>query len=58
VPGVTILDVPQHEQEWRLGEWRRARHGDLLALHGLLLCAAGQTPTEIATVLFCSRSRV
>jgi putative transposase len=58
VPGVTILDVPQHEQEWMLGELRRARHGYLLALHVLLLCAAGQTPTEIAIVLFCSRSSV
>src|SRR5215471_11338376 len=37
---------------------RRARYGYLLALHVLLLCAAGRTPTEIATVLFCSRSSV
>ena len=39
-------------------ELRRARYGYLLALHVLLLCAAGRTPTEIATVLFCSRSSV
>jgi putative transposase len=58
VPGVTILDVPQQEQEWMLGELRRARYGYLLALHVLLLCAAGRTPTEIATFLFCSRSSV
>jgi len=58
VPGVTILDVPQHEQEWMLGELRRARYGYLLSLHVLLLCAAGRTPTEIATFLFCSRSSV
>lgn len=58
MPGVTILDVPQHEQEWMLGELRRARYGYLLALHVLLLCAAGRTPTEIATFLFCSRSSV
>jgi putative transposase len=58
VPGVTILDVPQPEQEWMLAELRRARHGYLLALHVLLLCAAGRTPTEIATFLFCSRSSV
>ena len=32
--------------------------GSLLALHVLLLCAAGRTPTEIAAVLFCSRSSV
>src|SRR5262249_51697342 len=30
----------------------------LLALHLLLLCAAGRTPSEIAAVLFCSRSSV
>jgi putative transposase len=58
VPGGTILDVPQLEQEWMLGELRRARYGYLLALHVLLLCAAGRTPTEIATFLFCSRSSV
>jgi len=37
---------------------RRARYGYLLALHILLLCAAQRTPTEIAAVLFCSRSSV
>jgi transposase len=41
-----------------LAELRRARYGYLLALHLLLLCAAGRTPTEIAAVLFCSRSTV
>jgi putative transposase len=39
-------------------EGRRARHGYLLTLHVLLLCAAGRTPTEISTFLFCSRSSV
>jgi transposase len=39
-------------------ELRRARYGDLLALHLLLLCAAGRTPSEVASVLFCSRSSV
>jgi transposase len=39
-------------------EVRHARHGYLLAWHILLLCAAGRTPTEIATFLFCSRSSV
>src|SRR6185295_2908085 len=39
-------------------ELRRARYGYLLALHGLLLCAAGRTPSEVASVLFCSRSSV
>jgi transposase len=37
---------------------RRARYGYLLALHILLLCAAGRNPTEIAACLFCSRSSV
>jgi transposase len=41
-----------------LAELRRARYGYLLALHVVLLCAAGRTPTEIAVVLFCSRSSV
>jgi len=58
VPGATILDIPQSEQEWMLAELRRARYGYVLALHVLLLCAAGRTPTEIASFLFCSRSSV
>jgi hypothetical protein len=37
---------------------RRARYGYLLALHILLLCAADRSPTEVAAVLFGSRSRV
>lgn len=37
---------------------RRARYGYLLALHLLLLCAAGRTPSEVASVLFCSWSSV
>lgn len=41
-----------------LAELRRARYGYLLALHLLLLCAAGRTPSEIAAVLCCSRSSV
>src|ERR1700745_3607018 len=41
-----------------LGELRRVRYGYLLALHILLLCAAQRSPTEIAAVLFCSRSTV
>jgi hypothetical protein len=39
-------------------EWRRARYGDVRALHWLVLCAAGRTPSAIAAVLFGSRSRV
>lgn len=41
-----------------LAELRRVRYGYLLALHVVLLCAAGRSPTEIAAVLFCSRSSV
>jgi transposase len=41
-----------------LAALRRARYGYLLALHILLLCAAGRHPTAIAAVLFCSRSSV
>jgi transposase len=41
-----------------LFELRRARYGYLLALHILLLSASGYTPTQIAAVLFCSRSSV
>jgi transposase len=39
-------------------ELRAARYGYLLALHVLVLCAQGRTPSEIATFLFCSRSSV
>jgi transposase len=41
-----------------VAELRRARYGYWLALHLLLLGAAGRTPSEIAAVLFCSRSSV
>ena len=41
-----------------LAALRRARYGSLLALQILLRCAAGRTPTDIATALFCSRSSV
>jgi transposase len=52
------VDIPPAEQAHLLAEVRRARYGYLLALHILLLCAAQRSPTEIATVLFCSRSTV
>jgi transposase len=58
VPRATIVEIPPAEQARMLAEVRRARYGYLLALHLLLLCAAGRTPTEIAAVLFCSRSTV
>jgi transposase len=52
------VEIPPAEQARLLAELRRARYGYLLALHLLLLCAAGRTPTEIAAMLFCSRSTV
>jgi transposase len=58
VPKATIVEIPVTEQARMLAELRRARYGSVLALHLLLLCAAGRTPSEIAAVLFCSRSSV
>jgi transposase len=58
MPTTTLLDMPPQEQEQILAALRRARYGSLLALHILLLCAAGRNPTVIAAVLFCSRSSV
>ncbi len=58
MPRTTIVDLPPAEQAHILAELCRARYGYLLALHILLLCAAQRSPTEIAAVLFCSRSTV
>ena len=58
MPASTIIDLSCSEQEQLLFELRRARFGYWLALHIILLCAAGYTPTQIAAVLFCSRSSV
>ena len=58
MPRTTIVEIPPAEQAQMLAELRRARYGYLLTLQVLLLCAAGRTPTEIAAVLFCSRSTV
>jgi putative transposase len=58
MPKTTLLDIQPAEQAQMLAALRRARYGYLLALHVLLLCAAGRSPTDIATVLFCSRSSV
>jgi hypothetical protein len=58
MPRSTVLDLPQEEQAQMLASLQRARYSYLLTLHILLLCAAGRSPTEIAVVLFCSRSRV
>ncbi len=58
MPGKTILEIPLAQQEQMLAQLRAARYGHLLALHILLLCAAGWTPSAIAAALFCSRSSV
>ena len=58
MPMTTLLDMPQKEQGQMRAALRRARYGYLLALHGLLLCAARQPPSAIAAALFCSRSSV
>jgi putative transposase len=58
VPRTTIVEISPTEQAQMLAEVRRARYGYVLAIHILLLCAAQRCPTEIAAVLFCSRSSV
>ena len=58
MPSTTLLEMPPEEQAQMRAILRRARYGYLLALHLLLLCAAGRHPTEIAAFLLCSRSSV
>jgi transposase len=58
MPRSTFVEIPEEEQAEMRAALRRARYGYLLALHILLLCAAGRTPTDIAHFLFCSRSSV
>ena len=58
MPQRTVVDLPPEDRTQMLAALRRARYGYLLALHILLLCTAGRTPTEIAAVLFCSRASV
>ena len=58
MPRPTIVEIPLKEQARMRAELRRARYGYLLAVPLLLLCAAGRTPSEVASVLFCSRSSV
>ena len=58
MPRATIVEISPTAQAQMLAELRCARYGYLLALHILLLCAAQRSPTEIAAVLFCSRSTV
>ena len=56
MPRPTIVEIPPAEQVRMQAELRRARYGYLWAVPLLLLCAAGRTPSEVAAVLFCSRS--
>ena len=58
MPHSTFVEMPTEEEAEMLAALRRARYGSLLALPILLWCAAGRTPTDIAAVLFCSRSSV
>jgi putative transposase len=58
MPKSTVLDLPPEEHAEMRAALRRARYGYLLALHIVLLCTAGRRPTDIAAVLFCSRSSV
>ena len=58
MPKHTGVDIPPEAQAEMLAALRCARYGYLLALHILLWCAAGRTPTDIAAILFCSRSSV
>src|SRR5919106_6628928 len=58
MPKSTFVEFSPEEHRQILAVLRCARYGYLLALHILLLCAAGRSPTEIAVVLFCSRSSV
>ena len=53
-----VVEILPEEQGQMLAALRRARYGDLLALHSLWWCAAGRSPTAIAAVLVCSRSSV
>jgi putative transposase len=46
MPGTTILDMPQQEQEQMYAALRRARYGYLLSLHIVLLCALLKTPPQ------------
>ena len=58
MPKSTVVAIPLGEHMQMLAALRRARYGSRLALHILLLCAAGRTPTAIAAALFCARSSV
>jgi hypothetical protein len=58
MPHRTCVEIPQEAPAQMLAVLRRARYGDRLALHIVLVGAAGRTPTDIAAVLCDSRSSV
>jgi len=58
VPKAKIVEIPPEEQARMVAELRRARYGYFLPLHIILLRATGYSPSEIAAVLFCSRSSI
>jgi transposase len=58
MPKSTCLEMLAEEHAQILAALRRARYGYLLALHLVLWCAAGRTPTDIAAALVCSRASV
>jgi transposase len=58
VPKAKIVEIPLEAQARMVDELRRARDGYCLPLHIVLLRATGYSPSEIAAVLFCSRSSV
>ena len=54
----TFVEISTEAHTEMLAALRRAQYGYLLVLHILLWCAAGRTPSDIAEILFCSRSSV
>ena len=58
MPRTTIIEMAPEEQAHLLAALRRVRSGYIVAVPILLLCAAQRSVTEIAAVLFCSRSTV
>ena len=58
MPRRTIVERAQEEHAQLLAARRRARYGDLLALHLVRWCPTGRRPTAMAAVLFCSRASV
>jgi hypothetical protein len=58
MPTSTFAELPKEEPAQIRIALRRARYGDLLALHIALWCANGRTLTAIAAVLFWACSSV